>query len=226
MYASAGALNAQNVIHALKTTGPHHRLLDVGCWDGQETLVWASAGGVREVHGIELISTAAKLASQKGILVSEITADDHKWPFKKDYFDCIVSNQVIEHLTNVDLYFSECSRTLKPRGHLITSTNNLASWHNIVSLLIGWTPFDLTNSSAKRMGLGTPLAVHQGEANPRGNSWTHKCVYTSAWLKDWQSLYGLEQIKTLGAGLYPFPASLGRMFPTHSAFITVISQKK
>ena len=167
LYAGAGALNNKNISDILSSTGPHPHLLDVGCWDGRETLVWVRAAKSKTIFGIEPISTAAKLASQKGILVSEITADDHKWPFKKNYFDCIVSNQVIEHLTNVDLYFSECSRTLKPGGHLITSTNNLASWHNIVSLLIGWTPFDLTNSSGTKMGLGNPLAV--GNVNKHDN---------------------------------------------------------
>lgn len=225
LYAGAGNLNDTNVFTALARTGPHSRLLDIGCWDGKQTKRWAQAAKATEIFGIEPVSSAAEQALKNGIQVSKLLADSGKWPYKDDFFDCIISNQVVEHLTDLDHFFSESSRVLKPGGHLITSTNNLSSWHNIISLVLGWTPFDLSNSSAIRMGLGNPLAIHRQESNPRGNSWTHKSVYTSRWLTDWQAVYGLSPVETIGAGYYPFPAIVGKILPLHSAFITVITQK-
>lgn len=226
LYREAVEANAQNIVQALKTASPHRRLLDVGCWDGKETLVWASAAGAGEISGIEPVASAAKSAAARGIFVKNIKADGQKWPFRDNLFDCIVSNQVVEHLTNLDKYFSESARTLKPGGYLITSTNNLSSLHNIFALIMGWAPFDLSNSSSKKMGIGNPLAVHRGESDPRGSSWTHKCVYTIRWLKDWQAIYGLEFVCALGAGFYPFPSAFGKLFPSHSAFITLVTRKK
>ncbi len=101
----------------------------------------------------------------------------------------------------------------------------MSSWHNIFSLLLGYTPFDLTNSSSKVKGIGNPFAVHKGETDERGSSWTHKCIYTKKWLIDWQKIYNLKTIKTYGAGYYPLPSWVGQYLQKHSAFITIVAQK-
>ena len=41
---------------------------------------------------------------------------NEKWPFKDEYFDFIISNQVMEHIKDHDLVFSEIRRTLKKDG--------------------------------------------------------------------------------------------------------------
>jgi hypothetical protein len=107
----------------------------------------------------------------------------------------------------------------------VTSTNNLSSWHNIASLLLGWAPFDLSNSSHRALGIGNPFAIHKGEAAANGASWCHKCVYTSRWLEDWFGLYGFSHVRTYGAGYYPLPAATGMLLKRHCAFITLMSRK-
>lgn len=226
MYIKALQLNDANVREALKITGPHKKILDVGCWDGQNTLLWASSAKAEEIYGIEPVRSAAREARKKNIKVFETSADRSKWPIRDESIDCIVSNQVIEHLSNVDNYFKEANRVLNPGGFLITSTNNLSSWHNIFALLMGWSPFDLTNSSIKTKGVGNPFAVHRGEIDDRGGSWTHKCIYTAYWLSEWQKVYNFDRVRILGSGYYPLPARIGKIFPRHSAFITVIGKKK
>jgi len=221
LYQRAYALNTANIVSALKSTGPHSRLLD-----GAQTRVWHQIAGANKTFGIEPVASAAKQAARLGIRTARISADRNRWPYKSDFFDCIVSNQVIEHLSHLDHFLSEASRVLKPGGILITSTNNLSSWHNIFALILGWAPFDLANSSIRILGLGNPWSIHYGKSDIRGSSWTHKCVYTSHWLRVWLDLYGLETIKIMGAGYYPLPATIGKWFPLHSAFITLISQKK
>lgn len=226
LYVNAEAQNTLNVLEAISNTGPHNTILDVGCWDGITTIEWKKAAKAKKVLGIEVVETAAKKARDKGIETHALKADHDKWPYKDSSIDCIVSNQVIEHLTNLDHYFSEATRVLKPKGFIITSTNNLSSLHNIFSLFFGWTPFDLTNSSFKRFGLGNPLAIHNKDELERGSSWTHKCIYTAKWLKEWQEVYDLTYVDHLGAGFYPFSAKIGKYIKIYSAFITIVMQKK
>lgn len=224
MYSDAERINIENVIAALKRSGPHKTLLDVGCWDGENTLKWAAAATAEKIYGIETIAKARIIAEKNHIKTFGIRADVDKWPIRSHSLDCIVSNQVVEHLTNMDHFFSESFRVLKKGGYLISSTNNLSSWHNIFSLVLGWTPFDFTNCSSKGLGIGNPLAIHQGEKTYRGSSWTHKCIYTTKWLEEWGALYGFKAIDVLGAGYYPFPGYLGRYEKKHCAFITTIMQ--
>lgn len=224
MYSNARRLNDHLLEKAIQETGTHNTLLDVGCWDGVLTKRYQEMAGAKHVYGIELVSEMAQIASQKGIHCVSMRADVDRWPFDDESIDCITSNQVIEHLSNVDHFFSEAARTLKKGGVLITSTNNLASLHNIGALVLGWSPFDLSNSSVKVLGLGNPLAVHAGESD-HAPSWTHKCIYTPRWLFDWMKVYGLQRVSLRGAGFYPFPARLGNVFKNHGAFMILTARK-
>lgn len=225
MYINAALLNDDNVLQALQEFSPAINMLDVGCWTGEKTLQMAKAAKAKNIFGIEPVEHAAIKAKKNGIETYKVLADSQDWPIDDNSIDCIVSNQVVEHLTNLDHFFNQASRVLKPGGILISSTNNLASWHNILPLFLGWTPFDLTNSSSKVAGVGNPLAVHRGSQDERGSSWTHKCVYTTKWLAEWQQIYGLKFEKVYGAGLYPLHAKMGKVFPKYAAFITVVTRK-
>jgi len=224
-YASALTLNDKLVVKAIADNGPFKTVLDVGCWDGKNSLLSMEAAHCKNRLGIELVESAAKEARKKGMEVAAIAADQDRWPWPDESIYCITSNQVVEHLSNLDHFWSEANRVLKPGGVVITSTNNLASWHNIWALVFGWTPFDLTNASTKQSGLGNPLAVHKGETQSQGDSWTHKCIYTARQLFEWQELYGLKREKLYTAGYYPLPASLGRALKTHAAFIITVTRK-
>ena len=224
MYTKARGVNDALVSELVQKTGPHETLLDVGCWDGALTEGYAKEAGATSVFGIEVVESAAAEARARGITCVAIQADRDPWPFAEESIACVTSNQVVEHLSNLDHYFSEAARVLTKDGVLITSTNNLASWHNIAALCFGWAPFDLTNSSVARAGIGNPLATHRQE---EGNclSWTHKCVYTPRWLLEWQALYGLTPLAHYGAGLYPLPARMGTLFKRHAAFMILASKK-
>lgn len=222
MYVEAEKLNTKNVQEALSSTGPHIYLLDVGCWDGENTKIWAKAAGAKNVFGIE----PTRQKERSTIKIYSIKADNDKWPIPTASIDCVVSNQVVEHLSDLDHFFSETHRVLKVGGTVVTSTNNLSSLHNIFALVFGWAPFDLTNSSYKLWGIGNPMATHRGESDPRGKTWTHKTIYTAQWLFEWQEAYSLVKHSLYGAGLYPFPSIVGKLFPKYSAFITTVCQKK
>ena len=219
-------LNDANVCEAIKRYGPFDSLLDIGCWDGVKTQQYIKAASSTKNFGLEPVVEYAKKAQALSIDAKSALADVGEWPFDPSSINCIVSNQLIEHLSNPDIFIEQAYRVLKPGGYLITSTNNLSSWHNIIALVLGWTPFDLTNSSSRALGLGNPLSLHRGKATHVGGStWTHKTIFTARWLNDWFSVYGFEPIETFGAGYHPLPASLGRYLKKHSAFITLVNRK-
>lgn len=224
MYEKARLLNNDFVSLAIKENEPLDSILDVGCWDGELTMGYVKICHVKNIYGIEIVKEMSDKAEEKGIKCFSLKADVDVWPMQDNSIDCVISNQVIEHLSNPDHFFSEAARVLKGEGILITSTNNLGSWHNIFSLFFGWAPFDLTNSSTKVSGIGNPLANHKMEKCTEA-TWTHRCVYTPKWLFEWQDLYGLKKIKLYGAGFYPLSPRLGNLFKNHSAFMILVTKK-
>ncbi|MBI3397172.1 class I SAM-dependent methyltransferase [Candidatus Woesebacteria bacterium] len=225
LYKEAEREKEKDLEKALAVIPPNGTFLDIGCWDGKKTLRWASAARAKRILGIEVVKDIAKKARKKNIKVYEVDVDKGKWPLESSSIDCVLSNLVIEHLTDVDNFISESFRVLKKGGYTIVCTNNLASWHNIVSLLFGWAPFDLTNSSPKLWSMGNPLVLHKNEGSLFGKSYCHKCVYTIRWLKEWYGLYGFKLINFYGSGYYPLPSFFGKIDKAHAAFITLTFKK-
>jgi SAM-dependent methyltransferase len=219
--------NETNVAHGLAARSPLKALLDLGCDDGARTVMWARAAGAQAVHGIEVVAERANLASEQGVSVT--TADlGVQLPFEDGTFDAVVSNQVIEHVFDTDLLVAEAFRVLKPGGVIVTSTENLASWHNVAALLLGWQPFSLTNVS-KLGAIGNPLGLLVGgdiEATvPGAVTWQHHRVFASRGLIDLHRAHGFVEVTCHGAGYYPLPRRLGGLNPGHAAFITVVGQR-
>jgi 2-polyprenyl-3-methyl-5-hydroxy-6-metoxy-1,4-benzoquinol methylase len=137
----------------------------------------------------------------------------------------VISNQVIEHLADTDIFVAEIARVLRPGGYTVISTENLASWHNVAALVLGWQPFSLTNVSAKRMGLGNPLALHRGEAWEYAVSWQHRRVFAYRGLAELLEAHGLEVESVRGAGYYPLPGRVAEWDVRHAAFLALRARK-
>jgi len=80
-------------------------------------------------------------------------------------FDVVHANPVIEHVFDLDRFVSEIKRVLAPGGRAIICTENLASWHNVAALFLGFQPFSTTNISETRP-IGNPFALHVGDGLP------------------------------------------------------------
>lgn len=113
--------------------------LDCGCFDGQKALEIANKIGTRNIYGIELSNYGVMKSLEKGIKVQQ-TNLNNKFPYPDCFFDVVTAIHVSEHLINVNTFYSEIYRVLKPLGYCIIVTPNLASWHNIFALLIGIQP--------------------------------------------------------------------------------------
>lgn len=225
LYKSAERSKENDLKNALSKLPPGGSLLDIGCWDGKKTLYWAKALKTKNIFGLEIDKKATQKAKKRNIKAFSIDITNDKWPIKNNSIDYVLSNLVIEHLSDVDRFISESKRVLKKDGYTIVCTNNLASWHNIISLFFGWAPFDLTNSSPKAWSIGNPLVIHKNEDSLFGDSYCHKCIYTPRWLKEWYELYGFKLVKVYSSGYYPLPSIMAKIDKTHAAYMTLVFQK-
>lgn len=145
-------------------------------------------------------------------------------PFKDQQFDAVVSNEVIEHLSETGLFLSESHRVLRAGGILVLSTEDMASSHNMAVLFLGWQAFSLTNVSQTSAGIVNPVAnLRRSEPMQRG--WEHLRIVSSRGLKELVRLHGFCDVHVRGAGYYPFPARVGSWNPRHAAFIIATARR-
>ncbi len=222
MFTRAMDDNINEIAEAIRRHPHPERVLDLGCWDGRNTLRYAPTTAA--CFGIEFSGQAAATARRCGI--DTVTGNlNTTLPFRDASFDVVCSNQVIEHLHDTDRFVAESYRVLRPGGMLVCSTENLASWHNVASLVCGWQAFSLTNVSRTGFGLGNPLANLRGD-EPLDPGWEHLRIFSYRGLGELVAAHGFSDVRVVGAGYYPFASGLGRVDPRHAAFITVQGTKQ
>jgi SAM-dependent methyltransferase len=119
--------------------GQAARLLDVGCWDGAETIRTAQLLHARP-YGIEIFPEPAAEAEHRGVEVARVDLERSQFPWDDGSFDVVIANQVFEHLKNIWLPMSEILRVTRDGGWLVIAAPNLASLHNRVLMLAGMQP--------------------------------------------------------------------------------------
>jgi 2-polyprenyl-3-methyl-5-hydroxy-6-metoxy-1,4-benzoquinol methylase len=214
--------NLQNIFKLISDEN-FTNLLDLGCDDGVWTKKIQTFLGVENVYGVELLEEQAVKAERNGIIVKRSNLNEPLC-FQDNFFDLIHSNQVIEHLVNTDCFLSESYRLLKKGGVLIVSTENLASWINVFSLIFSYQPFSITNISTKKLGIGNPFALNKNKTHIV-NSWLHLKVMAYSALIELITLHGFKVEKVLGAGYFPLPSAFAKIDCRHSHFITVKARK-
>jgi SAM-dependent methyltransferase len=204
-------------------------LLDLGCHDGEwtEQLVFASGGSVERAAGVEVVEEARRAAERRGIEAVAANLND-KLPFADESFELVHANQVIEHVVDLDLFVTEIARVLRPGGRAIICTENLASWHNIAALILGFMPFSLTNISS-RGAIGNPFNLASTPAAELETSWFHTRVLTAVGLENLFRVHGLDVIARFASGYHPLPPRVARAVARrdvrHAAFIGVVAEK-
>jgi len=200
------------------------KVLDIGCHTGK--LIKERVKNIEkpEVYGIDIDKKSVSLSKALGIKAVEGDVENDL-PFKSNFFNIVVANQIIEHLVNIDGFIKEIHRVLKTNGYLVLSTENLSSWHNIFALLLGWQAFSQHISAIKNVG--NPLRVFEYKNLPR--NYMHNRILTPKGLAELLELHGFRMEKFFGAGYYPFPPPLSRTLskldPTHAAFIGIKARK-
>jgi SAM-dependent methyltransferase len=157
-------------------------VLDVGCWDGENTERYRRILGGWS-RGVEVFKDQAEKARNRGIDVAEVDLETGRFPWDDASVDVVVANQVFEHLKNVWLPMSEIGRVLAPGGMLVFSVPNLGSLHNRLMLGAGLQP-----SSIRTFG-------------------PHVRGFTYRQAKHFVEFDGYFRVmRAVGVGFYPLPA--------------------
>lgn len=211
------------------------RILDVGCGDGNFSLVLGKVCRAKEVCGIDISPEGVELARNNGVKALQLDIDEGDFPFEDDYFDAIFCGEVIEHLFDPDHLLDEIQRVLTPEGFCVLTTPNLASWHNRIALLLGFQPH--WTSVSTRYNVGKLLPGSNVES-PAG----HIRIFTARALRGLLKIHGFTILKALGATygyerllllayerLLLFPAiildRIFTVFPSLSSAIIVVFKK-
>jgi len=112
--------------YALMQIQPGHKVLDVGCGPGTDTIPLALLVGVNgQVIGADhdeaMITEAEQHAEQAGVntWVRHKRVDAVSLPFETDYFDSCRSERLFQHLTNPAQALSEMTRVTKSGGWVV-----------------------------------------------------------------------------------------------------------
>lgn len=135
------------------------RILDFGCGDG--SLVTAAHEAGLDAYGCDIAFKAkwikpqvlAELRATNHVRQIQATVDDevspgqgepYRLPFDDATFDCIISDQVFEHVRNYKETLEELARILKPDGvmlHIFPSKYRLIEGHLNVPLATFFRPY-------------------------------------------------------------------------------------
>lgn len=199
------------------------KILDAGCGNGKLTNKFienVSKISDVEIFGVDMLDdnlVAKNIIYCKQDLTNKLT-------FCNNYFDIIIANQVIEHLLDKDHFLNECFRILKNGGLFMCCTDNISSWDNIVSLLLGQEP--LSQHTGSKFVTNSFLSPHfmKKIEEKSGNFYMHKNVCSYYGVQRLIKIAGFKnlKIKTFG-NLCKF---FELLFPIYNRIILISSTKK
>jgi 2-polyprenyl-3-methyl-5-hydroxy-6-metoxy-1,4-benzoquinol methylase len=110
------------------------RVLDVGCGEGLFGASLKARGA--EVWGIELAGPAAEAAAGRldRVLAADVGAAMADLP--RAHFDCVVFNDVLEHLVDPYAVLAQARSLLAPEGVVVCSIPNVRHYRNLWNLMI------------------------------------------------------------------------------------------
>lgn len=227
--------NRDNILSLLEQNS-NAKVVDIGCGDGKLTVKCREKIQSKEIVGVDGVKRRLNAAKKNGVDTKLLNLEE-KWPLKNKEFDVVISNQVIEHILDIDNFIKEIYRILKPGGYCVVSTENLSSWHNIFALVLGLQ--DFSHTIIKKRHVGNPISIHFGEKTAswgaEENSGIDESAFPHIKILTYKSLitvfkeFGFKFEEGRGAGYYPLPGFGGffasRIDPFHSHLITVKMRK-
>ena len=126
----------------LENLGKNHRILDLGCGDGE--LLIPMRASYQEVWGLDISRSRldrveTRIESENGIYLMEGDINT-TLNFADKYFDTITIVAVLEHVFDPYSVLRECCRLLRPGGTLMVYVPNVAILTNRMRLLFGRLP--------------------------------------------------------------------------------------
>jgi len=175
------------------------RILEVGCGEGNFCRQLKTSG--REVWGVEINPEAALKASEVCDKVLVGSFDEQLAHLPEQYFDCVVFNDVLEHLYDPWTTIRQVKALMSDKGVLVTSIPNFRYISNLITEILFRKDFEykpeggilddthvrfFTSKSMLRMFRQEGYQVLRHEGIRPCRSWKEKLflILTLGFLKD------------------------------------------
>lgn len=171
-------------------------VLDIGCGDGTAAATAAPLLRGHRVVGVDWSQDA--LTRARTHLSSTVRGElgGGGLPFRTAAADAVLFSEVIEHLVDPDAALEEIRRVLRPGGHLMLSTPNLAAWYNRVLLAAGVQP------------VFSEVSLRGIHGRPGTEVVGHLRLYTARALREFVAASGFEVVRLEGAPFHGVPRPL------------------
>ncbi|MBH5334671.1 methyltransferase domain-containing protein [Streptomyces pactum] len=184
-----------------RALGPAHpgapaTVLDVGCGDGSAMALALPLLRGHRVVGVDWSRDALRRAATRLPAVVRGDISGGGLPFASGSADAVVFGEVIEHLVDPDAALDELRRVLRPGGHLLLSTPNLAAWYNRGLLLAGVQP------------VFSEVSLRGVHGRPGEQVVGHLRLCTARALRSLLTASGFEVVRTAGAPFHGVPRPL------------------
>ncbi|MFI9765982.1 methyltransferase domain-containing protein [Streptomyces sp. NPDC052415] len=187
---------ARMLAAALGTSTPA-TVLDIGCGDGTAAAVAAPLLPGHRIIGVDWSQDALRRARTRLAcepVRGELTGGG--LPFRSESADAVLFSEVIEHLVDPDAALDEIRRVLRPGGHLMLSTPNLAAWYNRALVLAGVQP------------VFSEVSLRAIHGRPGKEVVGHLRLYTARALKEFVAASGFDVVRLAGAPFHGVPRPL------------------
>ncbi|MFC8344909.1 methyltransferase domain-containing protein [Streptomyces sp. NPDC057280] len=186
---------ARMLATALRTR-PAQTILDIGCGDGTAAATAAPLLPGHRLVGVDWSQDALRRARTRipYAVRGELTGGG--LPFGSGSVDAVLFSEVVEHLVDPDAAMDEIRRVLRPGGHLMLSTPNLAAWYNRALLLAGVQP------------VFSEVSLRAIHGRPGREVVGHLRLYTARALREFVAAAGFTVVRLEGAPFHGVPRPL------------------
>ncbi|MEV6482524.1 class I SAM-dependent methyltransferase [Streptomyces sp. NPDC051576] len=169
-------------------------VLDIGCGDGTAAATAAPLLTGHRIVGVDWSQDALTRARTR--LPYTVRGELTALPLRSAVADAVLFSEVVEHLVDPDTALAEIRRVLRPGGHLMLSTPNLAAWYNRALLLAGVQP------------VFSEVSLHAIHGRPGKEVVGHLRLYTPRALREFVTAAGFTVVGLKGAPFHGVPRPL------------------
>ncbi|GGQ62944.1 class I SAM-dependent methyltransferase [Streptomyces pilosus] len=177
------------------SAGPR-TVLDIGCGDGTAAATAAPYLRGHRLVGVDWSQDALARARTRLTHAVRGELSGGGLPFAAESADAVLFSEVIEHLVDPDAALDELRRVLRPGGHLMLSTPNLAAWYNRLLLLAGVQP------------VFSEVSLRGIHGRPGSEVVGHLRLYTARALREFVAASGFTVVRLEGAPFHGVPRAL------------------
>ncbi|MET8950789.1 class I SAM-dependent methyltransferase [Streptomyces sp. NPDC004393] len=171
-------------------------VLDIGCGDGTAAATAAPLLAGHRIVGVDWSQDALGRARTRLPYTVRGELTDGGLPFRTGAADAVLFSEVVEHLVDPDSALDEIRRVLRPGGHLMLSTPNLAAWYNRALLLAGVQP------------VFSEVSLRAIHGRPGREVVGHLRLATARALREFVAAAGFEIVALKGAPFHGVPRPL------------------